>query len=91
MDPPAGSATALAAAGTLLLAACSSGSSTAQPDSGGKYGVIYEDTGTGPMVDPTIPTTPSVANYFGEISCDGERPPPTASSRCPTTAPAPST
>lgn len=33
----------------------------------------YEKTGTGPMVDPTIPTTPDVPTYFGEVTCDDGR------------------
>jgi FtsP/CotA-like multicopper oxidase with cupredoxin domain len=56
------------------LAACTSGggdAATGGPSNGGEFGVQYEKTGTGPMVEPTIPTTPDVPSYFGEVSCDG--------------------
>lgn len=65
---------ALGAASVLVLAACTSGggdATTGGRSSGGEFGVQYEKTGTGPMVEPTIPTTPDVPSYFGAISCDG--------------------
>lgn len=34
-----------------------------------KFGTIYEKTGSGPMVAPTIPTTPSGENDLGIVSC----------------------
>jgi FtsP/CotA-like multicopper oxidase with cupredoxin domain len=77
--PSVRTAALLSVAG-LALAACTSGSSsassarTASSPSGassgdGRYGVIYDKTGTGPMVEPTIPSTPSGNNSFGRIVC----------------------
>lgn len=75
------------AAVPLLLAACGGGGkvtgggavgSSAQPNLGSTYGTEYENTGTGPMVAPTIPATPSVGDYFGSPKCsDGSHPDPT--------------
>lgn len=48
------------------------------------YGTEYENTGTGPMVAPTIPATPGVPDYFGSFSCPG------ASSTAALSRPAPS-
>ncbi len=81
------------AVGLLLLAGCtgtntavgstaaSAGSSapsgTAAAATNGQFGTEYENTGTGPMVVPTIPTTPSVATYVGQLRCtNGQHPNP---------------
>ncbi len=69
----------------LLLAGCaaagsSTGSGGSSADSSisdggaadtapGQFGTEYESTGTGPMTTPTIPTTPSVPTYFGQLMC----------------------
>ncbi len=62
----------VACAAALLTAACSgstptttaAGPSTA-PNRGSDVGVEYENTGTGPMVAPTMPRTPSVPTEMG--------------------------
>lgn len=74
----------IGAACLLLLAGCAgaggpvgSGGSTSDGDAAattpGQFGTEYENTGTGPMVAPTIPTTPSVPTYFGQLMCSGGR------------------
>jgi len=40
-----------------------------------QFGTEYENTGTGPMVAPTIPTTPSVSTYFGQLMCTNAQQP----------------
>lgn len=57
----------------LVAAGCSSSSGTVSAGSGADVqsvdGVAYESTGTGPMVKPTIPQTPSVPTDFGQLQC----------------------
>ncbi len=38
-------------------------------------GAEHQNTGTGPMVAPTIPETPSVSTYFGELQCSTDQEP----------------
>jgi len=79
-----------AAAIVLLAAACTSSGSTAggsspgapspgapsaAPSAGGMFGTEYENTGTGPLTAPTIPETPSVPTYFGQLTCAGGQQP----------------
>lgn len=57
----------------LVAAGCSSSSGGGAVSSGANAqsvtGVAYESTGTGPMVKPTIPQTPSVPTDFGQLRC----------------------
>lgn len=63
-------AVALASEGSRALAEGQSGSQFAsQGAATGRYGTEYENTGTGPMVRPTIPITPSVPTDFGQFQC----------------------
>jgi len=77
------------ASGLLLLAGCT-GTGTAANSTAGpaipssnaaavggqdQFGTEYENTGTGPMVAPTIPTTPSVSTYFGQLMCTNAQQP----------------
>ncbi len=60
--------------GGQALARGAAGSQFASQDQGrGRYGTAYENTGTGPMVRPTIPTTPSVPTDFGQFQCSSRR------------------
>ncbi|MGI8411308.1 MAG: multicopper oxidase family protein [Solirubrobacteraceae bacterium] len=60
--------------GGQALARGAAGSQFASQDQGrGRYGTEYENTGTGPMVRPTIPTTPSVPTDFGQFQCSSRR------------------
>lgn len=55
----------------------STAATSAAVASGNGFGTEYENTGSGPMVAPTIPTTPSVATYVGRLTCPGgQRPDP---------------
>lgn len=58
---------------TLVLA-FDYGSLSAQESEQQESGTEYADTGSGPMVAPTIPETPSVATYFGELQCASDQP-----------------
>lgn len=65
---------AVALSGAALLAAAGCGSASAGTNGasaalGSAYGSEYENTGTGPLVTPTIPDTPSVGDYFGSLRC----------------------
>lgn len=68
--------------GALVLTSCTATPKTSgagpSPSSGAgvqgaaaDFGTEYENTGTGPMVDPTIPETPSVGTYLGALQCGG--------------------
>ncbi len=56
----------------VVLSAAGCGGSDSSSDSasasasGGRFGTLYEKTGSGPMVKPTIPDTPSVKTEMGE-------------------------
>lgn len=70
---------ALALTGVLALAGCSGGGGSSVATTGGgdvasRYGTVYENTGSGPMVAPTIPQTPSVKTDFGQLQCRGKAP-----------------
>lgn len=59
----AGAASSVGAGGSSAGSSTSNGSAAdAPPD---QFGTEYENTGTGPMTTPTIPTTPSVPTYLG--------------------------
>ncbi len=51
----------------LLVGGCSATTSSTGDGVASQYGTEYADTGSGPMVAPTIPTTPSVPTDFGMI------------------------
>lgn len=46
---------------------------------GHDYGTEQEETGTGPMVSPTVPLSPSLNKYYGTITCKNGATPPVAS------------
>lgn len=70
---------AVSAVAVLLAAGCSASSgsrgSTTGPSSAagsggsGSGATYYSSTGTGPMVAPTVPQSPSVVNDFGALQC----------------------
>ncbi len=65
-------AVGLASGSSQALAQGRAGSQFASQDSlNSRYGTEYENTGTGPMVRPTIPITPSVPTDFGRFACSG--------------------
>ncbi len=61
----------VACVAALLTAACSASTSSTRaagpsvPSRGSDVGIEYENTGTGPMVAPTVPVTPSVPTETG--------------------------
>ena len=79
------------AAAAALIAGCGGGSTTtvqqvagsASADLSSDYGTEYENTGTGPMVEPTVPSTPSVKTYYGKLDCADQSLSPDAESPAP--------